>query len=141
MRGGAVGEGDEGEIVEDGLVEGEGIFKRADEGCDGLRVGEEGGEREIAGGGEEGNADMAGHPDSEVGHEPPGAVLGDDDDVRARGEVLGVDPGGDAADLLHGACPGPVEKLAVVDWLREERLRCRGLLARVDSVERQLAIR
>ena len=89
-----------------------------------------------AGGGEEGNADVAGHPDGEVGHEPPGAVFGDDDDVGAGREVLGVDPGGHAADFLHGAGPGPVEELAAVDRLREEGLRRRILLARVDSLQR-----
>jgi len=141
VRAGTVGKGDEGKVVEDIFVERKGIFERSDEGGDGLAVAEECGEREVAGCGEEGYADVAGHPDGEVGHEPPGAVFRDDDDVGAGREVLGVDPCGHATDFLHGAGPCPLEELAAVDGLGEERLRGRILFARVDPLQRQLEIR
>ena len=135
VRGGAVGKGDVGKVAEDVFGEGERVFKRADERGNGLAVAEEGGEGHVAGGGEEGHADVAGHPDGEVGHDPPGAVLGDDDDVGAGGPALGFDPRGHAAGFLHGAGPGPFEELAV-DGLREERLQGSIVFARVDSLQR-----
>ena len=90
----------------------------ADEVCDGLAVAEECGQGQVARGRKEGNADVAGHPDGEVGHDPPGAVFADDGDVGAGRPALRFDPGGHATDFLHGAGPGPVKELAV-EWLRE----------------------
>ena len=130
-----LGKATKGRLSKTSSLRGKGIFEQADEGGDGLAVAEERGEGEVAGGGEEGDADVAGHPDGVVGHEPPGAILGDDDDVGAGGPALRVEPGGHAADFLHGAGPGPVEELAVVDGLGEERLGWSFALAGVDPLQ------
>ena len=89
---GAVGEDDAGEVVEDVFVERKRVVELAGEVRDGLAVAEECGQGQVARGGEEGYADVAGHPDGEVGHDPPGAVFADDSDVGAGGPSLGFDP-------------------------------------------------
>ncbi|MNG24111.1 hypothetical protein D3C84_1087990 [compost metagenome] len=48
---------------------------------------------------------MAGHPDGEVGDDPVGAVLGDDRDTAALGQVAPPQPTGGPAGLLASFPP------------------------------------
>ena len=80
---------------------------------------------------------MARHPDCEIGHDPPRAVLRQDDDVGTWRPLLRFQPPGDRPHFLHGATPGPLGHLAM-NRLGQERLSLQIMFKRINSLQRQL---
>src|SRR5208337_2389607 len=99
-----------------------------------IAVPEQPGEGAPAGRGEQRHADVAGHPDGEVGHEPPGTVAREDHDARAGRPVLRLQPRRHLPYLADCTGPGPRGYMAV-DWLREQQFRGTVLLASVDPLQ------
>src|SRR5258708_35358884 len=78
------------------------------------------------------------HPDCEIGHDPPRAVLRQDDDVGTWRPILRFQPPGDRPHFLDGAAPGPLGHLAM-NRLGQERLSLQIMFKRINSLQRQLA--
>jgi hypothetical protein len=97
-------------------------------------------ERGVSRYGEEWDTHMPCHPDCEIGHDPPRAVLRQDDDEGTWRPILRFQPPGDLPHFLHGAAPGPLGHLAM-NRLGQERLSLQIMFKRINSLQRQLAFR
>src|SRR5664280_3251218 len=81
---------------------------------------------------------MPGHPDCQVGHDPPGAIAGQDGHAASRFPILRLQPGGNTADFGYGLAPCPVTHFAAIGLCAENSLRPLTLPF-VDALKRQIA--
>jgi hypothetical protein len=81
---------------------------------------------------------MSRHPNGQIGHDPPGAVTGEDGYAASRFPILRFQPGCDAADFSHGLAPGPITDLAAAIGLCEENSFGPLAFPSVDALKRQI---
>jgi hypothetical protein len=85
--------------------------------------------------GVERHRDVAGHPDRQVAHQPPGAVLRQDGDLAALGPALALQEGGHAAHLVGHLAPGVVLDLAMAHRLGQRHPAGRGRFPVVQALQ------
>src|ERR1017187_8637767 len=81
---------------------------------------------------------MSRHPDGQVGHDPPGAVAGEDGHAASGFPILRLKPGGNTADFGHGLAPGPIAHLPAAMGLGQENTLGPLALPLVDALQRQI---
>ena len=87
--------------------------------------------------GVERHRDMPGHPDCQIAHEPPGAVFGQDGDIRAWRPPLRLQVSGHAARLVGDLAPGEVMNHTAAHRLRQGDLVGRCFFPVVQALQRQ----
>mmetsp|Transcript_22407 Transcript_22407/g.88723 ORF Transcript_22407/g.88723 Transcript_22407/m.88723 type:complete len:622 (+) Transcript_22407:835-2700(+) len=83
--------------------------------------------------------DITGHPDGQVAHQPPGAVLGQDGHLGiggpALGLALGFQEGGHASHLVGHLAPAELLQLATAHGLRQRHGGARSALPVVEALQ------
>src|SRR4051812_5707599 len=86
------------------------------------------------------HADMVGHPDRQVRHDPPCRILRQDSDTRSRIPSLCFQIRRHAAGLIDGLSPSPVTRLAA-GRLRQENAITALPFPPIEALQREIVAR